>query len=179
MAKNTMTPPSLKRIDFEKGWFEAGGKTYYIQTSLSFNRYKKFIQFHHQLAFGADVSAHLKFVEFVLSTLSGPLTGMNIHRIYENAMNVQNAYKNFIAKDMQPVFEFLSLFINYAGEDISQWDERLAQEKINDWKDYDVNDFSLLLSMLLPDLRQKYQPSFDGDPEEKRRENSDQKDDIA
>lgn len=157
--------PELKKIDFDKGWFDAGGKRYYIQSNLSFERYKKYIEFQHKLAFGATVEQHITFVNYVVSVLSGPLTGMALHKVLENAMNVQNAYKNFVADKMDPVFEFLTLFINRADEDVTVWDERIAKEKVNDWSTagYDPHDFFLLLGMLSPTLREKYLPSLNAE----------------
>lgn len=147
--------PQLKRIDLEKNWLIANGNKYWIQDSVSVGRYGRYLKGQHILTYGATVEDHLKFVDFVITQLSGPLTGMTVHKILQNAFNVKDRYKNFIHDDTDEWLRFATLFINKEGEDISVYDEKVMQSKMQDWKaeGFDMQDFFLLCARQLPVLR--------------------------
>lgn len=47
-------------------------------------------------------------------------------------------------KRFDTAFYYCSLFINYEGEDVTEWSFESANAKIEDWKEYDANDFLAL-----------------------------------
>lgn len=159
-----MSAPQASRIDPEKGWFIANGRKYYVQDVLTMGRLKHYKRLMHVLAFGATVEDHIKFVKFVIAQMSGPVTFLATHKILENAYNVEKSYTDFIHDETDPWFRFGALFINREGEDISAYDEKVVQSKINDWikEGLDTNDFFLLCVRQEPILRVKYLKSLPG-----------------
>lgn len=149
---------ALKRIDFSKGYFDANGVRYHIYDSVSFGRYKEYVKFQHYFAFGALPADHMKFIDFAIQQLSGPLTGMTIHKVLENAMNVKEAYSGFIDSEYDRYFEFCTLFVNREDEDLTTWSKTLAASKIDDWNKslYDPADFFFLAGNMSAELRRKY-----------------------
>lgn len=149
---------ALKRIDLTKGYFDANGHRYHIYDSVSFGRYKEYVKFQHYFAFGALPADHIKFIDFAIQQLSGPLTGMTIHKVLENALNVKEAYSSFLDSEYDRYFEFCTLFINREDEDIATWSKTLAASKIDDWNEalYDPADFFFLAANMSAELRRKY-----------------------
>lgn len=150
--------PTLKRIDFKKGYFDANGVRYHIYDSVSFGRYKEYVKFQHYFAFGALPADHIKFIDFAIQQLSGPLTGMTIHKVLENAINVKEAYSDFIDNEYDRYFEFCTLFVNREDEDLTTWTKSLAASKIDDWNKslIDPADFFFLAGNMSSELRRKY-----------------------
>lgn len=149
--------PQLSKIDPKKDWFIANGNKYYIQDDVAMGRYSMYQKLRHITAFGVAPEDHIKFIDFVIKMLSGPLTGNTIHKTLENAYNVKDRYKSFVDDDIEPWFRFGALFVNREGEDISVWDEIVVKSKINDWmtEGISTNDFFLLIARQSPDLRIK------------------------
>jgi hypothetical protein len=154
----TNNQPKINRIDFSKGQFKANGKTYYIQDSLTISRWKMYQRFQHVLAFNGTPEDHLEFVEFIIKILSGPVSGMAIHKILENALNIKDMYKTFISSEPDHWFKFAALFINREGEDVAVYDETIEKSKIADWTEagIDAQDFFLLCARQSKALRVKY-----------------------
>jgi hypothetical protein len=55
-------------------------------------------------------------------------------------------------KRYHPVLLMCTLFINEEDEDVSKYDEQRARDKLEDWKEYSVNDFFQLAFNLVPDF---------------------------
>lgn len=152
-----MSAPLPTIIDPQRNWFIANGKKYYIQTHITMGRLKAYKRLLHTLVWDADVSAHLKFVDFVIDQMSGPVTFLATHKILSNAFNVKEAYENFIHDDIEPWFRFGALFINREGENIAEWNESIVQSKIEDWikEGISVESFFFICAKLEPILRRK------------------------
>lgn len=159
-----MSAPLPTKIDPNKDWFIANGRKYFIQDYLTMGRLKHYKRMLHVLAFGAEVGDHLKFVDFVIDQMSGPVTFLATHKLLENAFNVKDAYKSFVQDDTEPWYRFGALFINREGENVAEWDEKVVQSKINDWtkEGLDVESFFFICARQEPLLRVKYLQSHPG-----------------
>lgn len=159
-----MSAPLPTKIDPNKDWFIANGRKYYIQDYLTMGRLKHYKRMLHILAFGAEVGDHLKFVDFVINQMSGPVTFLATHKLLENAFNVKEAYKSFIHDDIDPWFRFGALFVNREGENVAEWNETVVKSKIDDWikEGIDVDSFFFICARQEPILRVKYLKSQPG-----------------
>lgn len=175
--------PTLKRIDFKKGYFDANGVRYHIGNSVSFGRYKEYVKFQLYFAGGFTIEEMKSYIDFVIQQVSGPVTGMANHKVLEASINKQEAIKNFIDSEYDRYFEFCTLFINREDEDITTWSKSLAASKIDDWNKglLDPADFFLLAANMSSELRRKYSlllPSEDGQDAPERQQKASQQDDM-
>lgn len=159
-----MSAPLPAKIDPDKDWFIANGRKYYIQDFITMGRYRDYKRLLHILVFGASPQDHVKFLDFVIQQMSGPVTFLATHKILENAFNAKNAMTDFIEEKPEPWFLFGTLFINREGENIATWDEKVVRSKIDDWmkEGIDVDSFFFICARQEPLLRAKYLKSHPG-----------------
>jgi len=119
----------LKEIPLDATSFEANGKTYFIKTSLSVERFRWYEKY--QLNFGMGrtfdniVKALDKSVE--LANKGAGLQAWNI------IFNMRDAITKDLDKRSHQAFYLCALFMVTENEDLTQWDEALAERKIKDW----------------------------------------------
>ena len=129
---------SLKIIDFSKKQFTCDGRTFYIQDSLSFNRYRELqrisIEFGYSTTFIELFKEIQKCYDFVQ-------TNKNWGDLAVTLYNILNGISTIGVKDA-PALRLCALFINEADEDVTIYDEAKIQEKIDCWaKELDVSPF--------------------------------------
>jgi len=129
---------SLKIIDFSKKQFTCDGRTFYVQDSLSFNRYRELqrisIEFGYSTTFIELFKEIQKCYDFVQ-------TNKNWGDLAVTLYNILNGISTIGVKDA-PALRLCALFINEADEDVTIFDEAKIQEKIDCWaKELDVSPF--------------------------------------
>lgn len=129
---------SLKVIDFSKKQFTCDGRTFYVQDSLSFNRYRELqrisIEFGYSTTFIELFKEIQKCYDFVQ-------TNKNWGDLAVTLYNILNGISTIGVKDA-PALRLCALFINEADEDVTIYDEAKIQEKIDCWaKELDVSPF--------------------------------------
>ena len=129
---------SLKIIDFSKKQFTCDGRTFYVQDSLSFNRYRELqrisIEFGYSTTFIELFKEIQKCYDFVQ-------TNKNWGDLAVTLYNILNGISTIGVKDA-PALRLCALFINEADEDVTIYDEAKIQEKIDCWaKELDVSPF--------------------------------------
>lgn len=134
----TTSNNQLKRIDFEKGKFEANGKIYTIEGGLSISRYAELQILEKELGFGFTVKS-------IFDKLQTMWKNQNGLRFAENAVILNDLIRG-IAKvqEREPVFlKICALFMNTEGEDTRTITKDMIDAKINDWKTegLDMRDF--------------------------------------
>lgn len=67
-----------------------------------------------------------------------------------NNANNMTAVARIADGENNPFFYLCTMFINAKDEDLTTWDESKAKLKLEDWSEYDVNDFFLFASTIAP-----------------------------
>lgn len=168
---------TLKRIDFNKGYFDANGVRYHIYDSVSFGRYKEYVKFQHYFAYGTTPQQVYESDKQNLAHLSGPALFLGVHKVMESLLNRIESFENFVDSEYDRYFEFCTLFVNREDEDLTTWTKSLAASKIDDWNKglLDPADFFFLAGNMSNELRRKYsllphvEGSDQGKDEAKRR----------
>ena len=159
--KETEQPegPQIRHIDMSTAKFKANGNTYYIQSRLSVARYKTYnigqLEVSHGLTFEQLYHQDVKMHELVTH---GNDTLQAIHQVAETLFHRINLIVDFTNGSHPPILRFCALFINAEGEDIGVWDERIVDQKINDWTEEGlcVDDFFYLAANFIPSFRDAY-----------------------
>lgn len=133
-----MEKKQLKRLDLEKGIFEANGKTYHIEGGLSIERYCEFQLLEKEMGYGTTFKAMFENHKKLYGML-------NKQRFADCAIEVYNMMKG-IAKleEREPtILKICALFINTPEEDRESISQDLITQKIQDWKaeGLDMRDF--------------------------------------
>lgn len=149
-----MSTNPLKKIDLEKGIFQANGKTYFIESSLTIERYVEFQILEKELGFGVSFKAMFDG----LNELWGYLNKM---QFAEAAVKLNNMLRGMakIEEKEPAVLKICALYINEESEDRSVITQDMITHKIQDWKaeGYDMRDFFQLAFTLVPGFIDAYQ----------------------
>lgn len=128
----------LKRIDLQKGWFEANGKKYIIETTFSIERYAMYQRFQIETGFGVTFEEMFNNWEKVVS-LANQLKFSDIVIL---AHNMSRGLLKLEEKEPL-MLKMCALFINEENEDRRMITDDMISVKINDWKEagYAMTDF--------------------------------------
>ena len=138
----------LKKIDLSQSSFEANGVTYYIKDTLSVERYRWFEKY--QVTFGFAREFKQIYDMLVKSVdLANKGKGLEAWNIIFNLK--EEIGKNNLDNRMHNGMYICALFIVEENEDLTSWDEQLANKKIDNWnkEGYDVNSFFQLAANLV------------------------------
>lgn len=128
----------LKRIDFNKGVFEANGKTYSIEGQMSIERYCEYQILEKELSYATTFKGmYDKLVR--LKDL------MNKLRFVDAAVELSDLLRGVskIEEREPTVLKMCALFMNTEDEDRTVFTQDLYVKKIADWKQegIDMRDF--------------------------------------
>jgi hypothetical protein len=140
---------------------KANGHNYFVLDELSINRYIKYEDMSVDLGLGNDPATLFKSMADAYKALT---SGNNLLKAHKDACeSLLNGMKGIEKLTDQPdehkVLLFCTLFMVRDTEDLTQWDERLAVDKIADWTKEGLPMtlfFSLAKSAIL-----KYQETYD------------------
>lgn len=135
----------LKTIDFTKKEFECSGRKFYVQDSLSFNRYRELQRISIEFGFSQS------FID-LWQAMARAEEYMNKLQFVDAAVELRNARIGVgkLEEKDDPSLRLCALFINEAGEDASVHDEVKMREKIDCWsKELDVSPFFHLAASLV------------------------------
>lgn len=128
----------LKRINLEKGTFEAGGKTYTIEKGLSLERYVEHTVLEKELAFGTTLKG-------IFDKLMGLREHLNGAKFVDSAVVLDDILRGIArVEEREPtIYRICALFMNTPDEDRATINEDMITEKITAWKaeGLDVRDF--------------------------------------
>jgi hypothetical protein len=128
----------LKIIDVKEKQFECGGRTFYIQDSLSFNRYRELQRISIEFGFSTTFIDLYKEVKKAYDLVQ---TNKNWGDLAVTLFNVLSGVSKLDEKDA-PALRLCALFINEADEDVTVFDELKIKDKINCWsKELDISPF--------------------------------------
>ena len=150
----------LKRITPDTREFEAGGNKYFIQLEgISIGRFMFYEKFVNQATFGTDFnSMFLTMKKIYLAATSGIDVLKALKDIGDLSYNQMTTINDLSEHKYNNGLMLCSLFINRPTEDISEWNERMATEKIDDWKKegFAMEDFFLLALNSIEGFREAY-----------------------
>jgi hypothetical protein len=133
----------LKRIDFQKGTFQANGKNYIIEGSLTIERYAELQILEKEMAYGLSVKG-------MYEKLQKLYTDVNKMKFADVAVAINDLMRG-VAKlqEREPVvLKICALFINVEDEDRKEFSTDMINRKIADWKQegIDMRDFFMVAS---------------------------------
>ena len=159
---------TLKIIDFKAKQFECDGRMFYIQDSLSFNRYRELqrlsIEFGYSTTFVELFKQIQKAYDYVQTNKNWGDLAVTLYNLLIGVSNMDNKE--------DPALRMCALFINEADEDVAVFDELKMKDKINCWaKELDVTPFFGLAANLVGGWMPAYQvTSLNISNEEKAKE---------
>jgi hypothetical protein len=118
----------LKQLDIEQTEFQANGKTYYIESEISFDRYHNYMMLQNEMAYG------ISFVD-MMKAWSSVIEAANKQRFSDiviTAHNITEGVKT-LGKKQIPALMICALFVNEKDEDRTKITEDQIRSKINDW----------------------------------------------
>jgi hypothetical protein len=128
----------LRTIDFKEKQFECGGRVFYIQDSLSFNRYRELQRLSIEFGFSTSFIELFKEVKKAYDYVQ---TNKNWGDLAVTLYNIIAGVAKLEEKDA-PALRLCALFINEADEDVTIYDELKIKDKINCWgKELEINPF--------------------------------------
>lgn len=155
--------PTLKRIDRKTQQFTAkldGVETvFFVQDHLSVDRYIRYLQLLPELTFGVTFrELYERMTEIHHHSTHGNDMINSMHQIATLSFNQLNSIIDFENRDIPKILEFCCLFINYANEDITIWDDRIVSQKIQAFREsgIDVSDFFFFASSAVQGFSKAY-----------------------
>lgn len=166
MSEQTNNPdlpvPQLKKIDIEKGVFRSCGVNYYIDTeAMGYERTVRFAEMIPVISYGRR---YIQLVEFIhamrVKMTSG---GDDFKKTYFDVATELTNFDQYLLdnageyadKYIDDVLRFCALFCVTKDEDLTTINDRLIEDKIENWKkDMDMSSFFLLAKLRVPGYRE-------------------------
>lgn len=146
----------LKKINFSDRKFEANGKTYLIEQSINYERWKAYRKI--QVELGYDISFDNLFGKIreawdcLNKSAPEPLSaGVILYNIM-NGMHTAMDDKN-----TPLVLKMCALFMNTQDEDRTIITEEMYAAKAEDWKEIDMQSFFLFAISSIPNFMPNYE----------------------
>jgi len=152
----------VKKIDFAQNFmlcekeFEGNNKPrkYYFHDSLSVSRYEIFEDLEMLVAKGRSYADILRSERKIHDYLN---KGLILDAGIEN-YNSMELVKQKVERRFHPAMQLVALFVNQEDEDMAEYDERVMEKKMNDWKNegFAMADFFSLAFSLLEGFLESY-----------------------
>ena len=152
-------PPVLKSIDIQSGKLMAGGEQYFIQYSLSTNRYVEYLKRLPRLTFHTDFAGIYNTLSKIYTVASsGNDMIYAIGQARELSWNQLENIKRFDENEIPDIVDFCCLFIYKIGEDTSKFDHGIheAKKAAISQEGYDISSFFTLAFSLIENLGEAY-----------------------
>jgi len=137
----------LKHLDLSKDEFEANGVKYYIKNSLTITRFIEYEKLQSDVGFGKSFQGIYNDLDTAIG-LANKGKGVEAWNVL---FNLKDGIAQKLENRMHPSLLLCSLFIISEGEDITIYDEKVMNKKIDDWvkEGFDVADFFQLAGNLV------------------------------
>ena len=142
-----MNEPLQKTIDIPSGKLMAGGEQYFIQYSLSTNRYVEYLKRIPRLTFHATFAGMYDTLSKIYTAASsGNDMIYAIGQARELSWNQLENIKRFDENEIPDIIDFCCLFLNKSGENIGQFDHSIheAKKEAITREGYDISSFFTL-----------------------------------
>lgn len=133
----------LKELDIGQKVFSANGKEYFIEPHVSAERFREMQLIEIQLGFEIDY----KKMSQRLAELYQLLNEQNFADAAVLCYNLQNGIADIENREM-PILRYCAMFINTEKEDRRKVDEKVIDEKINDWNQEGISYHSFFLTAI-------------------------------
>jgi hypothetical protein len=151
--QNPQTNKKLKQLDLTQKEFEANGKKYFIESSLSFERYLQYQKLQIELAFEPGFYG-------VFEAMKKGYELCNNQKFADLAVLLHNTMAGIATVDQRriPALDLCALFINKEDEDRAIINDDMIKQKINDWQaeGLDILPFFQLAMDSIKDFRKIY-----------------------
>ncbi len=167
--------PQIKHIDLATGKFKANGNQYYIQSELSLERYVAYLKMTTELSFNTDFDGMNQTLNKIFKAVSSGNDILDAIRVTrELAYNQINAIADFSSREVPSILRFCTLFINTDDEDIARFDDRIVDQKIENWTEegYAIDDFFFLAANFIPSFRGAFQSQHNEQGDKKKHQKS-------
>ncbi len=144
---------SLKKIDLQAGSFEANGKKYLIETTLSIGRYRKYEEIEIETGYGRSFKDLYDNVRQAYDDLNKSKPADASVKLY----NLINGITD--PKKKEPfVLRYCALFMNTEEEERASITDDQIQAKISDWQQegLDIDPFFQFAIHSLPGFLDRY-----------------------
>jgi hypothetical protein len=154
----------LLKIESGTRSFEANGKTYYIETSMSIDRWRDYQKMEVELSFGQSFKEIREGLKEIYTALNAK------DRLADAAVLTKNLLAGVATIDENrtpTVLKMCALFINTKDEDRTCIDQRRIDEKVEDWSRAGIDHasfFHLALGSIPGFLSAYKESSHDGSP---------------
>ncbi len=134
-----MENKGLKKLEQGVLKFEANGKTYVVESTLSVNRYIEYQQLEIQAGMGVDFAGMIKGIDEVIALL-------NKVQFVDAAIKLNNLRSGVldIPRKEPNLLKLCALFINEENEDRATITSERISQKIEDWGEYEAQGFFAL-----------------------------------
>jgi hypothetical protein len=122
------------------------GATYIATSGISVGRYAPFEKFRLAASLGVLPKQLFDSMKKTHELFNGSKFA---DAILNNANNMVSVAR-IADGDFDPFIYMCTMFLNKEDEDLSTWDEAKAHTKIEDWKEYAMDDFFLFAKNLTP-----------------------------
>ena len=128
----------MKIVEFKDKKFECGGRTFIIEDTLSFNRYRELQRLSIEFGFSRTFVDLFKDIQKIYGLMQ---TAQNYADVSVTLYNII-AGVSVLEDKNDPALTLCALFINEANEDITEYNELKIKDKIACWgKELDVTPF--------------------------------------
>ena len=127
----------LKKLDPAARSFEAGGKTYFVETKLSIAR------FHQDQIYEKEAGLSITFAAIV-GTLKEAYQDLNTMKAADASVKIHNLLAGLtnVAEKEHVLLKMCALFMNTEDEDRGEIDDDMISRKIASWEnEYEVDGF--------------------------------------
>lgn len=149
-----------KRIDFEKGEFEADGRKFFISNTLTIERFIEYERLQNSMGF------NMSFKE-IFTQIKEAYNLINSNKLVDGGIklhNLMNGISQRIDGKLNPALEICALFIVEKDEDVTKYDESVIKSKIESWRKggYSMQDFFTLAVSLVEGFTESYRDFTEG-----------------
>lgn len=133
----------MKVLSADTTQFETEQHKYTLLDTLSVGRFEIFERLQFEVAWGSDF-------EKLFNNVKKAYEKLNEMKAADASVILYNAMKGIarLEERPHPVLRLCTLFLVRDGEDLTVWDEKIADEKIADWKKEGINtDYFFALAL--------------------------------
>lgn len=147
-GKQRKQPRTVKPIPTDSPTFPANGKTYSITEEISVERWQHFEDLNALVGIGRSFNEIFTDIREAYEFLNKGKQADCAVKLH----NLMTGVKSKLDGRHHPALMICALFINYEGEDTAIYDEKIQQQKINDWQTegYDMKSFFQLAWRFVP-----------------------------
>lgn len=146
----------LKQLELEATEFTANGKRYLIKQTLSVERFRWYEKYQINFGYGRSFDNIHKSLEKSVD-LANKGKGLEAWNII---FNLKDCIDKDLDKRAHQAFYLCALFICTEDEDLTKWEETLAERKIEDWNAEGIDAFSFF--RIATNLVQGYLTALEG-----------------